>query len=81
MRLRLVFPSLKRRGAPTQRAPRCLATPTAVGFDRSLNKAIVKLRHALGDEADSPETLPQHGYVVRNAMHPSSHRTSSVKAR
>lgn len=28
MRLRLVFPSLKR-GAPTQRAPRCLATTTA----------------------------------------------------
>ncbi|HYM42553.1 MAG TPA: winged helix-turn-helix domain-containing protein [Steroidobacteraceae bacterium] len=36
-----------------------------VDFDRSLNKAIVKLRHALGDDADSPryiETLPRHGY-------------------
>jgi TolB-like protein/DNA-binding winged helix-turn-helix (wHTH) protein len=34
-------------------------------FDRSLNKAIVKLRDALGDDADSPryiETLPRHGY-------------------
>jgi TolB-like protein/DNA-binding winged helix-turn-helix (wHTH) protein len=34
-------------------------------FDRGLNKAIVKLRDALGDEADSPryiETLPRHGY-------------------
>src|SRR4029077_16342894 len=36
-----------------------------VDFDRSLNKAIVKLRDALGDDADSPryiETLPRHGY-------------------
>lgn len=36
-----------------------------VDFDRSLNKAIVKLRDALGDEADSPryiETLPRRGY-------------------
>jgi len=36
-----------------------------VDFERSLNKAIVKLRNALGDDADSPryiETLPRHGY-------------------
>jgi TolB-like protein/DNA-binding winged helix-turn-helix (wHTH) protein/Tfp pilus assembly protein PilF len=36
-----------------------------IDFDRSLNKAIVKLRDALGDDADSPryiETLPRHGY-------------------
>lgn len=36
-----------------------------VDFDRSLTKAIVKLRDALGDDADSPryiETLPRHGY-------------------
>ncbi|HEV2229552.1 MAG TPA: winged helix-turn-helix domain-containing protein, partial [Steroidobacteraceae bacterium] len=36
-----------------------------VDFDRGLNKAIVKLRHALSDDADSPryiETLPRHGY-------------------
>jgi TolB-like protein/DNA-binding winged helix-turn-helix (wHTH) protein len=36
-----------------------------VDFDRSLNKAIVKLRAALGDDADCPryiETLPRHGY-------------------
>ena len=36
-----------------------------VDFDRSLNKAIVKLREALGDDAESPryiETLPRHGY-------------------
>jgi TolB-like protein/DNA-binding winged helix-turn-helix (wHTH) protein/Tfp pilus assembly protein PilF len=36
-----------------------------VDFDRGLNKAIVKLREALGDSADSPrfiETLPRKGY-------------------
>jgi TolB-like protein/Tfp pilus assembly protein PilF len=36
-----------------------------VDFDRSLNKAIVKLRDALGDSAKSPrfiETLPRRGY-------------------
>ena len=36
-----------------------------VDFERSLNKAVVKLRDALGDDADSPryiETLPRHGY-------------------
>src|SRR5215472_15163628 len=36
-----------------------------VDFDHSLNKAIGKLRDALGDDADSPryiETLPRHGY-------------------
>jgi TolB-like protein/Tfp pilus assembly protein PilF len=36
-----------------------------VDFDRSLNKAIVKLREVLGDSADSPrfiETLPKTGY-------------------
>jgi TolB-like protein/DNA-binding winged helix-turn-helix (wHTH) protein/lipoprotein NlpI len=36
-----------------------------VDFDRSLNKAIVKLRDALGDDADTPryiETLPRRGY-------------------
>ncbi len=36
-----------------------------VDFDRSLNKAVVKLREALGDAADSPrfvETMPRLGY-------------------
>jgi hypothetical protein len=39
-----------------------------VDFDRSLNKAIVKPRDALGDDADSPryiETLPRHGLQHR----------------
>jgi len=38
---------------------------TFVDFDRGLNKAIAKLRSALGDSADSPryiETIPRHGY-------------------
>lgn len=38
---------------------------TFVDFDRSLNKAVVKLREALGDDPDSPryiETLPRRGY-------------------
>src|SRR5277367_3876985 len=36
-----------------------------VDFDRSLNKAMVKLREALGDSSESPlyvETLPRVGY-------------------
>jgi DNA-binding winged helix-turn-helix (wHTH) protein len=38
---------------------------TFVDFDRGLNKAINRLREALGDSADSPrfiETLPKRGY-------------------
>lgn len=38
---------------------------TYVEFDRSLNRAVVKLREALGDSADSPrfiETIPKRGY-------------------
>jgi DNA-binding winged helix-turn-helix (wHTH) protein len=38
---------------------------TFVDFDRSLNKAINRLREALEDAADSPrfiETLPKRGY-------------------
>lgn len=38
---------------------------TYVEFDRSLNRAVVKLRDALGDSAESPrfiETLPKNGY-------------------
>jgi eukaryotic-like serine/threonine-protein kinase len=38
---------------------------TFVDFDRSLNKAMTKLRAALGDSAESPryvQTIPRHGY-------------------
>ena len=41
------------------------AQDTFVDFDQGLNKAINKLRDALGDDADSPrfiETLPRRGY-------------------
>ena len=40
---------------------------TFVDFDRGLNKAINRLREALGDSADKPrfiETLPQRGYRI-----------------
>ena len=44
----------------------CLWPPgVLVDFDRGLNKAINRLRDALGDDADTPrfvETLPQRGY-------------------
>jgi TolB-like protein/DNA-binding winged helix-turn-helix (wHTH) protein len=42
-----------------------------VDFDRSLNKAMVKLREALGDSSDSPlyiETLPGIGYRFIGAL-------------
>src|SRR6201987_5515556 len=38
---------------------------TFVDFDRSLNKAMTKLRSALGDSPENPryvETIPRHGY-------------------
>src|ERR1700738_2624415 len=38
---------------------------TFVDFDRSLNKAMTKLRSALADSAETPryvETIPRHGY-------------------
>ncbi len=52
---------------------------TYVEFDRSLNRAIVKLRESLGDSAESPrfiETLPKRGYrfiapVTRSPISPS----------
>jgi TolB-like protein/DNA-binding winged helix-turn-helix (wHTH) protein/Tfp pilus assembly protein PilF len=40
-------------------------TDTVVDFDRGLNRAINRVREALGDDADNPrfiETLPQRGY-------------------
>jgi TolB-like protein/DNA-binding winged helix-turn-helix (wHTH) protein len=53
-----------------------------VDFDRSLNKAIVKLRDALGDDAESPryiETLPRHGY--RFILLPEAHAHVDVAPR
>lgn len=40
---------------------------THVDFDEGLNTAVRKLRHALGDSADTPlfvETIPRKGYVL-----------------
>lgn len=45
---------------------------TFVDFDRSLNKAMTKLRAALGDSADNPryvETIPRHGYRFLAPVH------------
>ena len=45
---------------------------TFVDFDRSLNKAMTKLRAALGDSADCPrfvETIPRHGYRFIAPVH------------
>src|SRR5437667_12862432 len=45
---------------------------TFVDFDRSLNKAMTKLRAALADSAESPryvETIPRHGYRFLAPVH------------
>jgi len=55
---------------------RLWAEHTFVDFDRSLNKAMTKLRSALGDSADSPryiETIPRHGYRFLAEVHASDH--------
>ena len=63
-----------------------------VDFDRSLNKAVLKLRETLGDIAESPrfiETRPRHGYrfiapverggqVAETEVPPVSRRTRSL---
>ena len=51
---------------------------TFVDFDRSLNKAMTKLRFALGDSAESPryiETIPRHGYRFLAPIH--THREAA----
>jgi DNA-binding winged helix-turn-helix (wHTH) protein/Tol biopolymer transport system component len=51
---------------------------TFVDFDRGLNKAINRLRDALGDSADAPrfiETLPKRGYRFVGSTLPSSAAT------
>jgi TolB-like protein/DNA-binding winged helix-turn-helix (wHTH) protein len=53
---------------------RLWSTDTFVDFDRGLNKAIKKIRDALGDSAESPrfiETLPQRGYRFIAPVEPS----------
>ena len=55
---------------------------TFVDFDRSLNKAMVKVRQALDDDADAPrfvETLPRRGYRFIGAVtNGASQRTANV---
>ena len=46
---------------------------TFVDFDQGLNKAILKIRDALGDDADNPrfvETLPRRGYRFIASVEP-----------
>jgi eukaryotic-like serine/threonine-protein kinase len=63
------------------------ASETVVDFEHGLNKAVNKLREALGDDANNPryiETLPRHGYRfvgaidhLHDAASSGSHRTGS----
>src|SRR3984893_8151008 len=53
---------------------------TFVDFDRSLNKAMTKLRSTLGDSAENPryiETIPRHGYRF---LAPIRYQTEGAKA-
>lgn len=56
---------------------------TFVDFDRSLNKAMTKLRFALGDCAESPryvETVPRHGYRFLVPVHHEREETAATSA-
>src|SRR5579864_2105803 len=56
---------------------------TFVDFDRSLNKAMTKLRSALGDSAENPryiETVPRHGYRFLAPVHHPREGTEMVVA-
>jgi eukaryotic-like serine/threonine-protein kinase len=57
------------------------AAHTFVDFDRSLNKAMTKLRSALGDSPESPryiETVPRHGYRFLAEVHTRDEAHDSV---
>lgn len=57
---------------------------TFVDFERGLNRAINKLREALGDDADSPrfiETLPRRGYRFLAPVETSATRELETPAR
>ena len=56
---------------------------TFVDFEHSLNAAIKRLRHALGDSARSPqfiETLPRRGYRFKAAVRPFAASEAPVNA-
>jgi DNA-binding winged helix-turn-helix (wHTH) protein/Tol biopolymer transport system component len=62
---------------------RLWADDTFVDFDRGLNKAINRLREALGDSADDPhlvETLPKRGYRFIAPVDAASHTVSDGAA-
>ncbi len=54
---------------------------TTVDFDRGLNKAIARVRDALGDDADNPrfiETLPSRGYRFLTQVEPASSPATEI---
>lgn len=60
---------------------RLWAADTFVEFDDSLNHAVKRLRHALGDCADNPEfieTLPRFGYRFIGSVTPRKDRNSAL---
>src|SRR5205085_3211540 len=55
---------------------------TTVDFDRGLNKAIARVRDALGDDADNPrfiETLPARGYRFLSQVGPAAPPVTDVR--
>src|SRR5689334_616908 len=56
---------------------------TTVDFDRGLNKAIARVRDALGDDADNPrfiETLPSRGYRFLSQVAPASAPATEIRS-
>jgi TolB-like protein/DNA-binding winged helix-turn-helix (wHTH) protein/tetratricopeptide (TPR) repeat protein len=56
---------------------------TTVDFDRGLNKAIARVRDALGDDADNPrfiETLPSRGYRFLSQEGPASSPVAEIRS-
>ena len=60
---------------------RLWGTETFVDFDRGLNKAVNRLRDALGDSPESPrfiETLPKRGYRFIGAVEPPANGSAAA---
>src|SRR5205085_2025432 len=56
---------------------------TTVDFDRGLNKAIARVRDALGDDADNPrfiETLPSRGYRFLSQAGPAFSPVTEIRS-
>ena len=59
-------------------------TGTFVDFDRSLNRAIVRLRQSLGDESEAPryiETVPRRGYRFLTGVRTVTHVNGQTRPR